>query len=120
MPISTDRFEEINDEGDGPTPGTNAAEILTFLESHPEQAFTQSEIAEATNVTGGSVGPTLVRLREAGRVDHKGKYWRVSDHVQSVDEATAHASETAASYETEPMAYEAWQEHASDPRDDRE
>lgn len=120
MPISADRFEEIKDGDDGPTPGTNAAEILSFLESNPAQAFTQTEIAEATGVNRGSVGPTLVRLREDGRVDHRGTYWRVSDHARSVDAATGHASDVAASREDEPPAYEAWQEHAVDPRDGRD
>jgi len=120
MPISADRFEEIDDHDSGPNPGTNAHEILSFLESHPDQAFSQSEIAEATGITRGSLGPTLVRLREAGRVDHRGTYWRVSDHVQSVDAATGHAAEVAASHEDEPMAYDEWQDHAVDPRKDRE
>lgn len=120
MPISADRFEDI-DEGDGgPTPGTNADEILSFLESNPDQAFTQTEIAEATDVSRGSVGPTLVRLREDGRVDHRGTYWRVSDHARSVDAATGHASDVAARREGESPAYEEWQENAVDPRDDRD
>ena len=118
MPISADQFEAITDDS-GPTPGTNAHEILSFLESNPDQAFTQSEIADATSVTQGSVGPTLVRLRDAGRVDHKGSYWRVSDHVRSVDAATGHAGEVAASHEDEPLAYDDWQEHAVDSRKDR-
>jgi hypothetical protein len=113
MPISGDQFEEIDDKRK-PTPGTNAHEIQSFLESHPEQAFTQSEIVEATGVTEGSVGPTLVRLREAGRVDHKGNYWRVSDHVRSVDAATSHAGEVAASHEDGPMSYDEWQDYAVD------
>lgn len=119
MPISADQFDDIDDESH-PSPGTNAHEILSFLESHPDQAFTQSEIAKATDVTAGSVGPTLVRLRGAGRVDHKGNYWRVSDHVQSVDAATAHAGDVAASHEDEPMVSEDWQEYAVDPRDNRD
>lgn len=118
MPISADRFEEIDDEG--PSPGTNAHEILSFLEGNPEQAFTQDEIAEATDVTMGSVGPTLVRLRERGRVDHRGHYWRVSDHARSVDGATAHGSETASNHEDESIDHEEWQEHAVDPREQRE
>lgn len=120
MPISADRFEEIDEEVAGPTPGTNAHEILSFLESNDEQAFTQSEIAEATGVTRGSVGPTLVRLREVGRVDHRGNYWRVSDHVRSMDATMGHASDVAASYDDEPMAYDEWREYAVDPRDVRE
>lgn len=120
MPISADRFEEIDGDDDRPTPGTNAAEILSFLESNAEHAFTQTEIADATGVKRGSVGPTLVRLREDGRVDHRGTYWRVSDHVRSVDASTGHANDVAASHEDEPPAYDEWREHAVDPRDDRD
>ncbi|WP_256546710.1 winged helix-turn-helix domain-containing protein [Halobellus inordinatus] len=105
---------------DGPTPETNAHEILSILEAHAEEAFTQSEIAEATRVNKGSVGPTLNRLRDAGRVDHKGIYWRVSDHVRSLDATAAHADDVAASYEDEPIAYDEWQAHAVDPREGRE
>ena len=119
MPISADQFEEIDEDG-GPTPGTNAHEIHTYLESNPDQAFTQGELAEATGITRGSVGPTLVRLREAGRVDHRGNYWRVSDHARSIDAAIGHAGEVAASHEDTPIAYDDWQGHAVDPRDDRD
>jgi len=59
MPISTDRFDEIDD--DGPKLGTNAHEILSFLQAHADKAFTQSEIVEETGVDDGSAGPTLVR-----------------------------------------------------------
>lgn len=120
MPISADRFEEIGDDGGEPTPGTNADEILSFLEEHLDQAFTQTEIAEATEVKRGSVGPTLVRLRERGRVDHRGQYWRISDHDRSIDAATAQTSDVAASHEEAPFEYDAWQEYAVDPREQRE
>lgn len=120
MPISADRFEEIDDDVDRPKPGTNAHEILAFLEENPDKAFTQSEIVDATGVNRGSVGPTLVRLREDGRVDHKGTYWRISDHVRSLDAAVDHAGEVAASYEEESFDYDEWQEHAVDPRENRE
>lgn len=119
MPISRKRFENIDDDGDGPTPGTNAFRILGFLQQHPDKAFTQSEIAQATDVNQGSVGPTLVRLRERGRVDHRGTYWRVSDHDQSVDAATGHANAVLAEREREdetPHMAE-WQKHAVDPRE---
>lgn len=118
MPISADRFDAIDDEE--PSPGTNAHAVLSFLSANPEQAFTQGEIAEATDVALGSVGPTLVRLRDDGRVDHRGHYWRASDHVRSVDGATAHASETAASHEDRSFDQEDWAANATDPRDDRE
>lgn len=115
MPISADRFEGIN--GDDPAPETNAHRILSFLEENEDQAFTQTEIAEATEVKRGSVGPTLVRLRKRGRIDHKGKYWRISDHVRSLDAATSHADAVAASYEDSSFEYDEWREYAADPRE---
>ncbi|MFC6756600.1 MULTISPECIES: MarR family transcriptional regulator [Haloarcula] len=119
MPISADRFEDIEDGAPDPKPGTNAEAILSFLAAHADQAFTQSEIADATDVATGSVGPTLVRLRERGRVDHRGTYWRVSDHVESVEQTVSHASGVAASHEAEQFDYEGWQAHAVDPREER-
>lgn len=122
MPISKDQFEELEDDGDGPTPGTNAAVILKFLRKNPNKAFTQSEIAEETGVKAGSVGPTLVRLRERGRVDHRGEYWRISDHDRSSDAAVRHAAASLADREAEgetPSMGE-WEEHAVDPRDRRD
>jgi hypothetical protein len=120
MPISADRFEEMPVEGDdGPAPGTNADAILSFLRANPDRAFTQSEIAEATDVKRGSVGPTLVRLRDRGRVDHRGRYWRVSDHDESVGAATGLSAEAAAARETDDEVpdYDTWQAHAVDPRE---
>ena len=123
MPISNERFEEIGDDGDSsePTPGTNAAKILDFLRDHPDEAFTQSEIASRTDVKGGSVGPTLVRLRERGRVDHRGIYWRVSDHDRNLDASTGHAAAALAERETdeETPTMASWQQYAVDPRDHR-
>lgn len=120
MPISTDRFEEIDEDDDTPSPGTNADAILSFLAANAEQAFTQSEIAEATEVKRGSVGPTLVRLRESGRVDHRGQYWRISDHDRSLSDAVAHSGSVAASHEADAFERDEWLEHAVDPREIRE
>lgn len=120
MPISADRFDDLDEGSDRPKPGTNADDILSFLEAHPDQAFTRGEIVEGTGVTSGSVGPTLARLRDAGRVDHKGRYWRVSDHVRSLDAAVGHAGAVAASQEEAQFDYAEWQEHAVDPREARE
>lgn len=122
VPISSDRFEALGDDPDGPTPGTNAAKLLAFLRSNPDKAFTQSELAAETDVKAGSVGPTLIRLRERGRVDHRGTYWRVSDHDRDVDAATGHAATTLSDRESEeetPQMAE-WQAHAVDPREHRD
>ena len=119
MPISSDRFDDISEDDDRPSLGTNAAAILDFLRENDDQAFTQSEIVDATGVKSGSVGPTLVRLRERGRVDHRGSYWRISDHEHSVSAATGHGAATLAAREgdDEIPSYEEWQEYAVDPSD---
>jgi len=145
MPISGDRFEDIDD--DGPTPGTNAHAIVSFLAADPEQAYTQSEIVAATDVTRGSVGPTLVRLRERGHVDHRGTYWRIADRTgadrtgagataserrdgdrageaaaadgadDTADGDTADAVEAGNATADDGLDYEDWQAYAVDPRD---
>ncbi|ERG92075.1 MAG: hypothetical protein J07HQW1_02110 [Haloquadratum walsbyi J07HQW1] len=123
MPISEDRFKKLGGDGNGdsPTLGTNAAKILSFLCNHPDEAFTQSEIVAETNVKAGSVCPTLIRLRERGRVDHRGKYWRVSDHDEAVSAATGHAAAALAIREIngEIPQMDEWQDHAVDPREYR-
>jgi len=120
MPINKDRFEKL--EEDSPTPGTNAAMILESLRANPDKAFTQSEIVAETDVKQGSIGPTLVRLRGRGRVDHRGNYWRVSDHEETVTAATGHAASAVASREQgedEIPQMGDLQEHAVDPREHR-
>lgn len=126
MPIGGDRFEDIDD--DGPAPGTNAHAILTFLAASPDRAFTQTEIAEATDLPRGSVGPTLVRLRERGRVEHRGTYWRIAGgtDADAGDADDGDADSTDADPDP-PLAdppgttdgsldYDDWQAHAVDPR----
>jgi transcription initiation factor IIE alpha subunit len=123
VPISSDRFDEIGDTNDSSlSPETNAAKVLAFLRTHRNKAFTQSEIADETDVKRGSIGPTLVRLRETGRVDHRGHYWRISDHEESVETATGHTSTTLSvreSHEETPQMKE-WKDNAVDPRTHRD
>ena len=118
MPITSDEFEELSSTPGEPAAGTNADRILSFLRDHPETAYTQSEIAANTGVKSGSVGPTLVRLRERGRVDHREPYWRISDHEQSVDAAGEHAAATLTEREQaeHPPHLSEWEPHAVDPR----
>lgn len=118
MPIEADKFKEMSDDGDV-NPGTNEYEVVSFLRENPGKAYTQSEIAEETGVKQGSIGPTLVRLREKGRVEHKGKYWRISDYDKSVDSALGLSSSTAESHEDEGFDKEEWLKHSVDPREDR-
>lgn len=79
MPIDIDRFEEGPSETLRSGGQTNAEEILSFLATHPEQAYTPKEIHEATDVARGSVGVVLSRLEEREFVRHRGEYWAISD-----------------------------------------
>ena len=61
---------------------------MRFLAAHPDKAFTQSEIRDATGVKAGSISVVLSRLEERGLVRHKGTYWALGDD----DEAAAYTS----------------------------
>lgn len=93
VPISIDRFDEESDETLDIQEGTNPHAILTFLAENPQQAFTQTEIHEATNVVRGSVGTTLSRLEDRGLVRHRGRYWAVAED----DRLASYAAQTGAS-----------------------
>ncbi|WP_090621235.1 MarR family transcriptional regulator [Natrinema salaciae] len=96
MPIDIERFEddpvtELRANG-----RTNAEEMLSFLASSPEQAFTPQEIHEATDVARGSVGVVLSRLENRGLVRHRGEYWAVADDEDLETTLTALATARAA------------------------
>lgn len=81
MSIDKERFEELGygKEGDS-TLETDEAKILEFLRENPNRAFHKIEIAAETDLRTRSLGLTLVHLRQRGRIDHHGNYWRVSNH----------------------------------------
>ena len=59
--------------------GTHPYRILQFLAENDDQAFTQTEIHEATDIKRGSVGAALSRLEERGLVRHHGRYWAIGE-----------------------------------------
>jgi DNA-binding IclR family transcriptional regulator len=59
--------------------GTQPYRILQFLARNDEQAFTQTEIHEATEIKRGSVGAALSRLEDRGLVRHRGRYWAIAE-----------------------------------------
>jgi len=93
MPISVDRFDEEPEELLDLQEGTQPYQILSFLAEHDEQAFAQSEIAEETGISRGSVGAVLSRLEDRGLVRHKGRYWTIAtDDRLAAYAAQQHAS----------------------------
>lgn len=93
MPIGIDRFDEEPSEALDITEGTQPHRVLTFLAEHDDQAFTQTEIHEATGIKRGSVGAVLSRLEDRGLVRHRGRYWAIGED----DRLASYAAQTHAS-----------------------
>lgn len=93
MPISIDRFEKDPEGALDIEAGTQPHAILTFLAEYDDQAFTQSEIHEATDIPRGSVGAVLSRLEDRDLVRHRGRYWA----IEADDRLAAYAAQRAAS-----------------------
>jgi predicted transcriptional regulator of viral defense system len=93
VPINIDRFEDKSNDVLDIKEGTQPHTILTFLMANDEQAFTQAEIHEATDIPRGSVGVVLSRLEDRGLVRHRGRYWAIAED----ERLASHAAQQAAS-----------------------
>lgn len=93
MPINIDRFEDEPEEALDIGEGTQPNTILTFLAANEDQAFTQTEIHDATDIPRGSVGVVLSRLEERGLVRHRGRYWALAED----DRLASYTAQQAAS-----------------------
>ena len=93
MPISIDRFDDEPDDVLDLQEGTQPYRVLQFLARNDEQAFTQTEIHEATEIKRGSVGAVLSRLEDRGLVRHRGRYWAIAED----DRLASFAAQTGAS-----------------------
>jgi CRP-like cAMP-binding protein len=93
MPIRIDRFDDVPADALDIQEGTQPYRILQFLAEHDDQAFTQTEIHEATGIKRGSVGAVLSRLEDRGLVRHKGRYWAIGED----DRLASYAAQTNAS-----------------------
>lgn len=108
MPIDIERFEEDPVDELRATGQTNAEEILSFLASSPEKAFTPKEIHEATDVARGSIGVVLSRLEERRLVRHRGEYWAIADNEDIETTLTALATARAATDQLGPEDPDEW------------
>ena len=112
MPIDIETFESSPEDRLQQSGETNADRVMRFLATHPDQAFTQSEIREATGVKAGSISVVLSRLEDRGIVRHKGNYWALGEG-DDVAAYTSMVESTRASndrFGEENM--EEWLEHA--------
>lgn len=93
MPIDIEQFEAGSAAALDVRAGTQPYRVLRFLVGRRDQAFTQTEIHEATDIKRGSVGAVLSRLEDRGLVRHRGRYWAAAED----DRLATYAAQTAAS-----------------------
>ncbi|WP_254545027.1 hypothetical protein [Halomarina pelagica] len=80
MPVSIDDFES----GELPRGSSVPKQVLAYLYSHREQAFTRSEIAAGIDEDPNTVGTALSRLKDRDLVRHKREYWAITDDLDRV------------------------------------
>mgnify|MGYP000182784560 FL=1 len=95
MPINIDRFEDESEDVLDVQEGTQPHTILTFLAANDEQAFTQTEIHQATDIPRGSVGVVLSRLEDRGLVRHRGRYWAIAEDERLASSAAQQAASSS-------------------------
>jgi Mn-dependent DtxR family transcriptional regulator len=80
MPVSIDEFES----GDLPEGPSVPEQVITYLHTNRDAAFTRSEIATAIGEDPNTVGTALTRLKARDLVRHRGQYWAITEDDQRV------------------------------------
>lgn len=113
MSIDIERFE--NDDPETFDDPTNAERVVAFLARNDDRAWKQSEIADRTGVSKGSIGTVLRRLHDRSLVRHKGEYWAITDdrdRLHSAMDLHTMTERLNERYGVEDA--EEWREHAPD------
>lgn len=83
MPVRIEDFES----GNLPQGPSVPEQVVTYLTTHRDRAFTRSEIATALDEDPNTVGTALSRLKQRGLVRHRGEYWAITDDMERVTDA---------------------------------
>lgn len=118
MPIDIETFESSSEDRLQRSGETNADRVMRFLAAHPDQAFTQSEIRDATDVKAGGISVVLSRLEDRGLVRHKGNYWALGEGDDVAAYAGMFESTRAANDRFGEEDMDEWLEHAVDDEDE--
>jgi MarR family transcriptional regulator, temperature-dependent positive regulator of motility len=94
MPVQFDEYDAERGRMDL-SEGTNAHAILVFLAENPDHGYSPKEIAEATGINRGSVGPTLSRLEDRDLVRHKGEVWAIGEDDRLAAQGAAYVASSA-------------------------
>lgn len=119
MPIDIERFEDGTDEYLRARGQTNAEEILSFLATSPDNAYTPKEIHQETEVARGSVGVVLSRLEDRGLVRHRGEYWAIAEAQDVEKTLSAMATARAATERLGPEDPDEWGSGFDEDDEDR-
>ena len=114
MPIDIETFESSPADWLQQNKTTNADRVMQFLAANPDQAFTQSEIRDATDVNAGSISVVLSRLENRGLVRHKGTYWALGKADDLAAYTSMAESTKTANDRLGEENIEEWLEHAVD------
>ncbi|QLG28916.1 MarR family transcriptional regulator [Halorarum halophilum] len=114
MPIDIEQFESSSEDRLQGGGETNAERVMRFLAAHPDKAFTQSEIRDATGVKTGSISVVLSRLEDRELVRHKGTYWALGDDEDVAAYTSLLESTRAANDRFGEEDMDEWLEHAVD------
>lgn len=114
MPIDIETFDSVSEDRLQNSGETNADRVMRFLAAHPSQAFTQSEIRDATDVKAGSISVVLSRLEDRGLVRHKGNYWALGDADEVAAYSGLYQSTRAANDRFGGEDMDEWLDHAVD------
>lgn len=117
MPIDIETFESSSEDHLQHSGETNADRVMRFLATHPDQAFMQSEIRDATDVKPGSISVVLSRLEDRGLVRHKGTYWALGEADEVAEYANMIESTRAANDRFGAEDVDEWLEHAVDDKE---
>ena len=83
MPIHIEEFET----GELPNGPSVPEQVLTYLYTNRDQAFTRSEVATGVDEDPNTVGTALSRLKQRDLVRHKGEYWAITEDLDRVRDA---------------------------------
>jgi len=117
MPIDVETFESSPEDRLQNGGETNAERVMRFLAAHPDQAFMQSEIRDATDVKAGSISVVLSRLEDRDLVRHKANYWTLGEDEDIAAYTSMLESTRAANDRFGEEDMDEWLEHAVDDED---
>jgi Mn-dependent DtxR family transcriptional regulator len=83
MPVRIEDFEE----GNLPQGPSVPEQVITYLYTNRNKAFTRSEIATGIDEEPNTVGTALSRLKQRNLVRHRGEYWAITEDLDRVSDA---------------------------------